>query len=259
MAGDTTKARLWANADVWLADSLSTVNPTDANTAFGAGWNLAGLLDGDDGMPESRDEDVNDFFAWGGILVRSSRNHFKLTKSFTALEDNPTIRSLLWPGSTTSQIVVPVPVPRKIGFETRDPAAGVILRRITRNYAIIALDGDRDENETDLTKAQFAAVIYPDANGVLFDRYESPTVVSVAVAPATKALTVGQIGALTATATLSDATTRNVTADPLCVWTTSNAPKATVGFGYVTGIAAGTATITATYMGQAGTCAVTVS
>ncbi len=259
MAGDTTKARLWANADIWIADSLATANPVDANTAFGAGWTLAGLLDGDDGMPESRDEDVNDYFAWGGILVRTARNHFKLTKSFTALEDNPTTRALLWPGSTSSQIVVPVPVPRKIAFETRDTSAGVILRRITRNYSIIALDGDRDENETDLTKAKFAAVIYPDASGVLFDRYESPTVVSVAVAPTTKALTVGQIGALTATATLSDATTRNVTADPLCAWTTSNAPKATVAFGYVTGVAAGTATITATYMGQAGTCAVTVS
>lgn len=259
MAGDTTKARLWANADVWIADSLTTANPADANTAFGAGWNLIGLLDGDDGMPESRDEDVNDMFAWGGILVRSPRTHFKLTKSFSALEDNPTTRSLLWPGSSSTQIVVPVPVPRKIAFETRDTETGVIVRRITKNYAVISLDGDLDENETDLMKAQFAAVIYPDANKVLFDRYESPTVVSLAVAPSTKALATGAIGALTATATLSDATTRNVTSDPLCVWTTSNAAKATVAYGYVTGVAAGSATITATYMSQAGTCAVTVS
>lgn len=42
------------------------------------------------------------------------------------------------------------------------------------------------------------------------------------------------------------------------VWTTSDATKATVSGGVVTGVAAGTATITATCNGQTATCAVTV-
>src|SRR6478609_8963943 len=109
MSGNTANARLWTDADVWVASSLATANPADGNTPFGAGWNLLGLLDGDDGIPETRDEDTDDKYAWGGILVRTSRAHFKLTKSFSALEDNAYTRSLLWPGSTTTQIVVPKP------------------------------------------------------------------------------------------------------------------------------------------------------
>jgi uncharacterized protein YjdB len=70
-------------------------------------------------------------------------------------------------------------------------------------------------------------------------------------------LTVGQIGALTATATFDDSSTQDVTAS--ATWTTSASSKATVASGYVTGVAAGSATITATYLGQTDTCAVTVS
>ncbi|WP_224284904.1 Ig-like domain-containing protein [Streptomyces sp. LS1784] len=259
MSGNTGNARLWTDADVWIASSLTTANPIDANTPFGAGWTMVGLLDGDDGMPESRDEDTSDYYAWGGILVRSSRKNFKLTKKFGVLEDNPVTRSLLWPGSTATQIVVPKPVPTKIAFETRDSATGLTVRRITRNYAIITLDGDQDENETDLMKSTFAAVIYPDGGRVLFDKQTSQAVTSLAVAPATKTLTVGGIGALTATATLADASTRDVSADPYLSWTTSAPAKAGVQYGYVTGVAVGAATITATYQGLTASCAVTVS
>lgn len=259
MSGDTSNARLWQNADVWVAAELTTANPADANTAFGAGWSLTGLLDGDDGFPESRDEDVTDYFAWGGILVRTGRKNFKLTKKFSVLEDNPTTRALIWPGSTTSAIVVPKPVPIKLAFETRDAEAGIVYRKIVASRAIVAPDGDIDENESDLRKVTLAATIYPDAAGTLFIPQQSLTVTSLAVAPSTKALTVGQIGALTATATLSDSSTRDVTLNPYTTWSTSNAAKATTAYGYVTGVAAGTATVTATYMGQSGSCAVTVS
>ncbi|MEV7212082.1 hypothetical protein AB0O31_03160 [Kitasatospora cineracea] len=262
MAGDTSNARLWANADFWVADSLATPNPADANTAFGAGWNMVGLLDGDDGFPESRDEDTNDYFAWGGDIVRSSRTHFKATKKVTVLEDNPTTRALIWPGSTSTAIVVPRPVPIKCAWETRDPDAGIVYRKITAGHAIVTVDGDVDQNETDLQKITLAAVIYPDTStspATLYVQQTSLAVASLALAPATKALTVGQIGSIVATATLSDSSTRDVTLHPSTVWASSAPAKAGVQYGYVTGASAGTATITATYMGQSGTCAVTVS
>ncbi|MFD8596968.1 hypothetical protein ACFV1L_18400 [Kitasatospora sp. NPDC059646] len=262
MSGDTSNARLWANADFWVADSLTTANPADANTAFGPGWSMVGLLDGDDGFPESRDEDTSDHFAWGGDLVRTSRTHFKATKKVSILEDNPTTRALIWPGSTQTAIVVPKPVPIKCAWETRDPEAGIVYRKITAGHAIITPDGDIDQNETDLQKVQLAAVIYPDTStspATLYIQQTSLAVASLAIAPATKALTAGQIGALTATATLTDSTTRDVTLHPSTAWSTSAAAKATVRYGYVTAVAAGAATITATYMGVSGTCAVTVS
>lgn len=256
MAGDPSNAALWTDADVYVGP-LSAVNPASANDPFGSDWGLVGLLDGDDGMPESRDEDTDDKFAWGGILVRTSRAHFKLTKSFSVLEDNPTTRSLIWPGSSETEIVVPVPVPVKVAFEVRDSGTGKIKRLITRLHAIVEVDGDVDQNETDLTKVTLVATIYPDSDKVLFDKQGTPVLASIAVSPSTKSVVVGDIADLTATATYDDSSTQNVTST--ATWTSSAPAKATVSAGFVKGIAAGSATVTAAYSGMSGTCAVTVT
>ncbi|MEU7066887.1 Ig-like domain-containing protein [Streptomyces sp. NPDC046161] len=255
VAGDPLKANLWTDADVYISNNLSATLPANAATPFGVDWDLVGLLDGDDGFPESRDEDTDDKFAWGGILVRTSRNHFKLTKSFTALEDNDTTQSLLWPGSTSSQIIVPRPAKVLIAFETREGSK--VRRLISANYAEVSLDGDHGENETDLESMTFVATIYPTGGGVLFTKQATPTMTALDVSPATKTLAVGAIGALTATATYDDLSTANVTAS--ATWASSNLTKATVAYGYVTAVATGSATITATYGGFSDTCAVTVS
>lgn len=255
MAGDPLKANLWTDADVYVSSNLSATLPANAETAFGVDWDLVGLLDGDEGFPESRDEDTDDKFAWGGILVRTSRNHFKLTKSFTALEDNETTYGLLWPGSSATQIKVPRPAKVLVAFETRE--GDKVRRLISANYAEISLDGDHGENETDLESMTFQATIYPTGGGVLFTRQTTPILTALDVSPATKSLTVGQIGALTATATYDDASTADVTAS--ATWSSSATSKATVASGYVTGVAAGSATVTAAYEGQTDTCAVTVS
>lgn len=255
MSGDPTKANLWTDADVYVAFDLSTPNPTDAETPFGAGWDMVGLLDGDEGFPEGRDEDTDDKFAWGGILVRTSRQHFKLTKSFTALEDNATTKRLVWPGSTATKIKVPRPEHVKVAFETRE---GEKTRRlITTLYAECSLDGDHGENETDLESATIACVIFPDSSGYLFDRQDTPVLSSISVTPATLSIADGAIGALTATATYSDASTANVTS--LASWSSSAPAKATVSAGFVTGVDPGSATVTASYLGQTDTCAVTVT
>ena len=255
MAGDPTKANLWTEADVYVSFDLSAPMPTDINAPFGPQWQLVGLLDGDEGFPEGREEDTDDKFAWGGILVKTSRNHFKLTKSFTALEDNATVRRLVWPGSTATKIKVPKPERCKIAFETRE---GDKKRRlISSQYAECALDGDRGENETDLEAATIAATIFPTSDGDLFDRQDTPVLASISVVPATLTVAATEIGALAATATYDDASTADVTAE--CSWSSSDPTKATVTAGFVTGIAAGAATVTASYDGQTDTCAVTVT
>lgn len=170
MSGEPLNARLWTDADVYIALSLTESDPTDVDTAFGGGWDLVGLLDGDDGFTEARDEDVNDHFAWGGILVRTARSHFKLTKTFSALEDNDTTFALRWPGSTRGgSIVVPRPAQVKIAFETRE--SDTVHRLISANYAEISLNGDVTENEPDLAKLSFLATIFPtgDDPAVLFN------------------------------------------------------------------------------------------
>ncbi|MFE9935848.1 Ig-like domain-containing protein [Streptomyces hirsutus] len=255
MAGDPTKANLWTDADVYVSWNLNAALPADANTPFGPEWHLVGLLDGDEGFPETRDEDTDDKFAWGGILVRTSRNHFKLTKSFTCLEDNETTRKLVWPGSTATKIKVPVPERVKVAFETRE---GDKVRRLaTSLYGECQLDGDHGENEVDLESATIACTIFPNANKDLFDRQDTPVLESLAVTPATLSVADGEIGALVATATYSDESTADVTAE--ATWTSSDSTKATMSAGFVTGVAAGASTVTATYLGQSDTCAVTVT
>lgn len=91
----------------------------------------------------------------------------------------------------------------------------------------------------------------------------APVAQSLAIAPASVNLTVGESKNLVATATFSDGTTQNVTATT--VWTSGAAAIATVGDsaadkGKVTGVANGSATITALYGGlPAASATVTVA
>ncbi|MBK7537264.1 MAG: Ig-like domain-containing protein [Myxococcales bacterium] len=85
----------------------------------------------------------------------------------------------------------------------------------------------------------------------------APTIVSIAVAPATAAIDAGATQQFTATATLSDASTADVTNS--ATWTSSDTAVATVAAGgLATGVGAGTATITAAQDGISGTASLTV-
>lgn len=171
MSGNPANASLWADADVYVSTDLNESNPADAETAFAGGWDMVGLLDGETGFTQSREQEETDHYAWGNIIVRTSRRNFKLTYSFTALEDNTVTRSLAWPGSGNGELVVPQPVRVKLAFETREGAK--VRRVITKQYAEVTLDGDVNENETSLASLPFVATIFPDGNGVLFVEQKS--------------------------------------------------------------------------------------
>jgi uncharacterized protein YjdB len=82
-------------------------------------------------------------------------------------------------------------------------------------------------------------------------------VATVSVAPSTASMVVG--GTTLLSATLRDAQGNLLTGRPV-TWTSSQAGVATVnGSGLVTGVAAGTATVTATSEGKSGTATITVS
>ena len=84
------------------------------------------------------------------------------------------------------------------------------------------------------------------------------TVSSVAVSGTSILSIIGQTVQLAATATLSDGTTKDVTA--IATWQSSNTSVASVSSGgLVDALAAGTVTITATYQGKAGAATVPVS
>lgn len=170
MSGDPTKASLWADADVYIG-ATDAENPADVDAVFGGDWDLVGLLDGDEGFAQQRSEDVNDHFAWGGVLVRTSRAHYKQTVMFTALEYNDVTRALIWPGSDAGEISVPRPARLKVAFETRE--GDKVHRLISAFEAEVSIVDDIVDQEDDLTRYALAATIFPTAAGLLF--YEQAT------------------------------------------------------------------------------------
>lgn len=162
MAGTVENARLWTSADVYVGDDDATI-PTDIFQPFNGDWDLVGLLDPAGGN-EEREEQVNDLFAFGGVLVQTARSQFKMSMTFTALEDSQTTFDLVYPGSTYgSVIVVPQVVPRRIAFEFTDSSREVVKRVISANYAEITVDGGIPWSDADLQKFPLRATFVPDA------------------------------------------------------------------------------------------------
>lgn len=175
MAGDTTNAKLWAGADVFVNWDGTATAPTDVTTAWGTGWEAAGLLDPEEGFTEGREEETNEFYAWGGVLVKKSKSRHKRTIKFVALEDNDTTFRLVNPGSTrtldtisgltTSTVTVPKYEEFSIGFEVTD---GDETRRRTVERAEIEEIGEVKDSETELTVYEITVVLYPTAEGTLY-------------------------------------------------------------------------------------------
>lgn len=173
MAGDPTKTNLWNEADVFFAP-LGSAIPVDVDEEFDEDWGLVGILDGDAGFNESRSEDVGDLFGWGGVLLKTTRKNFKLTKSFTALEHNDVTFALQWPNSPEGgPLVVPRPIRQLCAYETRDTAAGTVHRLISTFEAEASLDGDVAENETSIAGLPFISTIFPNGAGELWTPQDS--------------------------------------------------------------------------------------
>lgn len=172
MAGDATNAALWQNADVYIAATGATA-PTNVTSSWPYAWTAVGLLDGEAGFAESREEESNEIYAWGGLLVKKTKSKHKRTIKFTALEDNATVFALVNPGSTrdtvdgvtTSAVKVPSSAEFAIGFETRD--GDTTKRRIVKRAEVESI-GEVVESESGLTVYEITVTIYPETNGTLY-------------------------------------------------------------------------------------------
>lgn len=173
MAGDTTNAHSWDGADVYVGDVGST-GPTDLTTALDAAFDAVGLLDGDEGFTEARDEDRADHYAWGGILIKTTRAHHKRTLRFVALEDNLVTFGLLNPGSTTATttgvdtrtVKSPVSDPRAFVFELKD--GGVVTKRRHVPSGEVSEVGDIVDSEGNVVAYDITVSVYPASDGTLW-------------------------------------------------------------------------------------------
>ncbi|GAA4911261.1 hypothetical protein [Streptomonospora salina] len=174
MAGNPENVDFWTGADVFFDFTRTAPLPADLVTAWDALWLPAGLLNGDDGMTETRDENSEDTFAWGSILVRTVYSQHKRTMSVVMLEDNATTFGLINPGDSTrtaengvitSEIYVPRRKKIRMGLELRD--GDKVKRRVVPTVEL----GEVSEVETnETTPDQYSATItlLPDGNGKLY-------------------------------------------------------------------------------------------
>lgn len=185
MAGTATNAALWTGADVYIAP-LATTEPINCIAAWSASWKAVGLLDGEEGFTIGRDEDSDEFYAWGGLLVRKTRSKHKRTLKFVAMEDpnlNFDLFTLVNPGSSTpttalgvTTAVVKVPLGGydfALGMEVRD---GFKVKRRLVKRATIEEVGEVKESETDLAVYEITVAVYPESDGTLYRELSgSPT------------------------------------------------------------------------------------
>lgn len=177
MAGDAKNTALWQGADVFIAPE-GTEGPDDVLTAWGDAWAMVGLLDGEEGFTEGRDQDTSEYYAWGGILYKRTSSKHKRTFKFVALEDNAVTFGLVNPGSERTaeggvrrgKIRVPTAKRFALGMETRD--GDKIKRRIV-GHAEVSEIGEIKESEADPTVYEITVLVFPEADGTLYETIET--------------------------------------------------------------------------------------
>ena len=179
MAGNPDNAAVWGGADVLIAP-IGTAIPA-ANAAFGAGWEYAGLLDGGQGFEESIEQDSTDHNAWGYSVIATTYGNTKVTKTFTALEENSTVMGLVY---DTESMTFDDTAGTYVGdLKVRDNTERLLVafvttsgdterRLITKNYATVAATAAGTESEESLSSKGFTATIVPDENRVLYYTYK---------------------------------------------------------------------------------------
>lgn len=178
MAGDVDNPRIWIGADVYTAP-VGTTLPTDTSASLNAAFRALGLLS-EDGMTEGRDEDVTDHWAWGGILVRTTRSKHKRTFVVTALEDNDVVFDLANPGSntattggvTTRTVYVPDPNPQAFVIHLTD---GSTVKRLAVPRGEVSVVGEKTYSDAEMTMTELTITVYPDENGLLFYEISNDT------------------------------------------------------------------------------------
>ncbi|MFJ9961076.1 phage tail tube protein [Streptomyces avermitilis] len=178
MSGNIDNPRLWEGADLYTGP-VGTALPTDLTVAMTTvpAWKAVGLLS-EDGASESRDEDVNEFYAWGGRLVRTRRSKHKRQIKVTCLEDNLIVFGLINPNSTVTTTtgvnhrVVKVPKSEKASFVLELTDGDITRRRHIPTGEVVEV-GEVSLSDSDIAAFELTITIYPDSADVLYHDYDN--------------------------------------------------------------------------------------
>lgn len=172
MSGDIDNPRIWALADLSVGPLDSTA-PTNSTDPLDTDFEAVGLI-GEDGITGGNDQSVNDHFALGGILVRTTRSKHKSTFKVVVLEDNPVVFGLVNPGSEAETIggethrTVKVPTTNRQSFVVETTDGDVFRRRYIPTGEVTDVGDEMVAKDDELAKRELTITVYPDADGVLW-------------------------------------------------------------------------------------------
>lgn len=171
MEGSSQNAAVWSNGYVLVAPADAEIPVADA--PFGPEWATVGFLSPEDGFTEAINVDTTDHYAWGGVLLATSKSNFKMTKNFTALENNKVVTDLTFPGNSVEfeedgsfEGTINVPDLQdefRIAFVNRtgtERSGRREKRFISAGYAMVDERGEAQESETTLATRQLTAAFY---------------------------------------------------------------------------------------------------
>lgn len=172
MEGNAQNAAVWSNGYVLVAPADADIPESGAD--FGSEWETVGYLNGEEGFTETIDVETNDHYAWGGVLLATTKSNFKLTKSFTALENNKVVMDLVYPGNTVTfdgdggfEGTINVPQLQdefRVAFVNRtgtERSGRTEKRFVSAGHAMVDERGEAQDSETELASRELTVAFYP--------------------------------------------------------------------------------------------------
>jgi hypothetical protein len=179
VSGNTANAAVWGGADVLIAPIGTAIPAT--NAAFDAAWKYVGLLDGGQGFEEGIEVASTDHDAWGYGTIFTTYKAQKLTKTFTALEENATVMGLVY---DTTSMTFDDTLGTYVGtLKVRDHTTQLLIafvttsggkekRLISKGYATVAPTNAGSDGEESLQSKGFTATIFPNGSSELWYAYK---------------------------------------------------------------------------------------
>lgn len=246
---------------VYRAPKGTTI-PTDATSTLAVGFLDMGYVT-EDGVTNSNSPDTAKIRAWGGqtvlVVVNEKSDSFKLT--FLESLNSNVLETVYGQSNVTVDgingiisVVANAAALDEFIYVIDMVMAGGALKRIVIPAGQLSELGDVVYKDNEAIGYEVTLECLPDSSGNNHHEYiklAAGTTFALALDKSTLSVAHGSTSQLVATTT---------PAGMRVAWGTSDATKATVDQnGLVTGVAAGSATITASYAGLTKTCAVTVT
>ena len=162
------------------ANATATGSPT-ALIGGTTGWNYAGMLDGSQGFAEAIEVQTTDHKAWGKGVVFTTFQGQKLTKTFTALEENSTVMGLVYDTASMTFDDTLGTYSGDLGVKdfTSQVRVAFVLRSgtkekrlIAKNYATVSATAAGTDGEESIQSKGFTTTVYPDSSNKLWATYK---------------------------------------------------------------------------------------